>query len=501
MQKRSRIFIIICLLIFLSGCGGSYTGTSEKIVLPKNNEVPIKGKWQVVNCLNKASGLQSPNQGSEWTGKIAQFSTNAAVVGDYYWPSPNYKIKKVNAEEYFINNLRSISGKFNITTEDVSVITVTSSESFICEFIESDSKNSIAVVDENILILKKISDEVDLNFEKEIGIKYKKVEENNVDENKEISSDSGILLGIRTPKKVQSPYDTKEFSYRTLWISAKDKSLQPIIETDDLLLPRKTGFWKVGVNREIDKGVINDVIFAHTLLQQSSSNVSTSIGSIDNNKSVYNSILYVGNDFISTEAFNSVNNNLTVRLKMEPVDNILSDKGVQISDFAGQSGNDALKKAKKEFVMSLNKPNIVETDRYIEEENFGLVRKTGHWFFKGRISFIGNNKTEYSDFNINLIPSSNLIHYDTLYLPWTLIKDKVPEANDAFTSPNKDLALIISGSKLLIYSINNGSLSDEPLKRIKLQEGDSVVMAEWATGDYVDKWSKVFYMNKVREVN
>ena len=276
------------------------------------------------------------------------------------------------------------------------------------------------------------------------------------------------------------------------------------MEADDLLLPRKTGFWKVGVTREIDKGAINDIIFAHSFSEQSVSKTPASNGSTgeaENNNSLYNSILYVGNDFISTESFNSANNNLTGRLKMEPVDNILSDKGVQISDFAGQSGTDALKKAKNEFVMSLNKPNIVETNADIEEENFGLVRKTGHWFFKGRMSFEENNKPGYSDFNINLIPSSKLIHYDTLYLPWTLIKDKIPEATDAFTSPNKDIALIISGSKLLIYSINNGSLSDEPLKRIKLQEGDSVVMAEWATGDYVDKWSKVFFMNKVREVN
>ena len=201
MRKQSCYILNNEFTNILKRMWGLISDTSEKIVLPKNNQVPITGKWQVVKCLNKASGLQSPNQGSEWTGKIAQFSANAAVVGDYYWASPNYKIKRVNAEDYFINNLRSISGKFNITTKDVNVVTVTSSESFICEFIESDSKNAIAVVDENILILKKISDEVDLNFEKEIGSKYKKVEENNLNENNKISSDSGILLGFRTPKR------------------------------------------------------------------------------------------------------------------------------------------------------------------------------------------------------------------------------------------------------------------------------------------------------------
>jgi hypothetical protein len=72
------------------------------------------------------------------------------------------------------------------------------------------------------------------------------------------------------------------------------------------------------------------------------------------------------------------------------------------------------------------------------------------------------------------------------------MKDRVPDATDAFTSPNNDIALVITKAKLMIYRIRPGQLSETPIAEIQLSEGTEIVMAEWALGSYVDSWEASF---------
>ena len=99
------------------------------------------------------------------------------------------------------------------------------------------------------------------------------------------------------------------------------------------------------------------------------------------------------------------------------------------------------------------------------------------------------------DFNLNLIPPSNMVAYDLLHIPWKEVKDKLPHALDIYTSPNKDIALVVTQSELIIYAIEDNRLAKEPLAKYILQEGSSIIMAEWALGDYVPRWERSFIKN------
>ena len=99
------------------------------------------------------------------------------------------------------------------------------------------------------------------------------------------------------------------------------------------------------------------------------------------------------------------------------------------------------------------------------------------------------------EFDIKLLPPANLVFYDALYPGWQSIKDRVPNALDAFTSPNKDIAVVKTKSKLYIFGINGEQLNSIPLGEIALDEGTTIIMAEWATGFYVDDWEKNFLTN------
>jgi len=53
---------------------------------------------------------------------------------------------------------------------------------------------------------------------------------------------SGLLLGLRR----ECDEERCETAYRTLWIASRAGTLQ-IMELPELIVPRKTGFWRVGV--------------------------------------------------------------------------------------------------------------------------------------------------------------------------------------------------------------------------------------------------------------
>ncbi|MHB1406887.1 MAG: hypothetical protein ACYCV0_15035, partial [Desulfitobacteriaceae bacterium] len=149
---------------------------------------------------------------------------------------------------------------------------------------------------------------------------------------------------------------------------------------------------------------------------------------------------------------------------------------------------------------TLGQQEDVEVGAGDQEQNWGLVRKNGHWLFQSRIDYQSGGKPGYLDFNINLVPPSKLVSFDTLSLSWQTIKERVPDAVDAFTSPNRSLAVVATKARLYVYTINEGRLGSEPLTKLDLNEGESVVMSEWATGFYVDNWEQSFRANGAKQV-
>src|SRR5699024_7683203 len=94
-----------------------------------------------------------------------------------------------------------------------------------------------------------------------------------------------------------------------------------------------------------------------------------------------------------------------------------------------------------------------------------------------------------------IIPPKELVMYDELSVSWNEVKHRVPEALDVFTSPNEDIALILTHNNILIYTIDQGKLSKEYIRKIKLNDSEAVVMAEWATGKYIYTWEEEFLKN------
>lgn len=504
-MRRIWGIFVVCLILALTGCSSATLDASKKIVPPNNKISPLYGEWRIEKCLTK-----SPTE-NLWVGKAGRFTSKTAELGGRFWDNVNYKIKRVNAEEYFLFKYNGSVKELGIEDKEIFVITVSSRGNFLYEFIKVNNSKAIVEIEDELFLMEKISDDAN-------GKAYTYSDgksEDKADINRRVKQvlRSGLLLGIRTAEGQENStrYDPGKYSYRTLWIAAENRRLHPVLEADNIFLPRKNGFWKLEVKEAIGNGVILDIPIAYSISESGLS----SLGSINKHIAFLKSregvlrrkILYAGNDYVCIESMGSgkYKNSSKAweenRLQTLPVDNILNSEGVKITDVAGENGTLAMKSGISDMLSVSNTNIAMEIMEGEQERSFALYRKTGHWYIKGRLNLRDNSAVPFLDFNINLIPPAELVAYDMFHLSWTYIKDRIPEAVDAYTSPNKDIAIVLTKNELLIYSLYQGKLSDTPLKRIQLKKSDSVVMAEWATGSYMEKWEDAFKKNnQVREI-
>lgn len=131
-------------------------------------------------------------------------------------------------------------------------------------------------------------------------------------------------------------------------------------------------------------------------------------------------------------------------------------------------------------------------------KRWGLFRQEGKWVVKGNASHsFGAGRGACTIFDTNIIPPKEIVNHDVLKPKWDVIKTSIPEAKDAFSSPEEDLLVVLTSEELRVYTdfredyigeaiyvINLGNIFDlEEKKEI------DVIMAQWATGDYVAKWA------------
>lgn len=506
--RQIALLVMGVLIIFLlPGCSSDTPDNAERIGLPLNSATPVDGTWQLKSCLQNEEAEVLAQTGDPMIGEKIGFSKDVlAFAGDYY-RNISYKIKRVNVEEYFLHKNAGIPEKLANEDSEIFVVTVYSEEQFLFELIKSSRGELIAALDDQLYCMEKVSEEfIDLNSVEESTV----VQNGNHDTNGlNRILQSGLLLGIRTPETTVDGLG--DYSYKTYWISSIDRSLRPILYTSDIYLPRMDGFWKLRVDKTLGTAGLEDSLVASkvsnkalnkiskdrleqgfTLFENTSKRVETS-----NRKA----IVYVGNDYVCIEntALEKIediaDSSIVKTLRILPVDNLAYIDGIKISDLAGDNGRMAMESAISDLLKVSGNKDFVSVNEENQEKNFALYRKTGHWFFKGRINLNQQEQLPYMDFSLNLIPPANMVAYDVLQVPWKDVKDKLPQAIDIYTSPNKDLAVVLTRSEILLYTINNRKLSNEPLAKIPMKEGSSAVMAEWGMGDYVNSWERSFIRN------
>jgi hypothetical protein len=172
------------------------------------------------------------------------------------------------------------------------------------------------------------------------------------------------------------------------------------------------------------------------------------------------------------------------------IDKISEAMGIALSAITNESSSNAFVQASEAFIASLGSNKAKNIIREPNEDNFTLKRRNGHWIMKSRLYYKEPvEEKNYEDFVLNIKVPSELIRYDEMNIPWYVIKSKIPWITDAYMSPNKDIAILVSCESLNIYPVQNKSIINKQLMKIPLSKADSIIMTEWSIGKYADIWS------------
>lgn len=487
-MRKMCILLTMIFTFLLSSCNTIDTGMLGKITAPKNSKNSMFGTWEIYKYKPGSTKGMSEAEASAWVGKPAVFSEDVSILGGESCIKPIYKVKNVSSIDYLLYQYKVSPVFLDILDKSIQAVSITSGNQFFHEFIKTGEKESIVYINGFFFYLKKTSDNVDSELAKKYtaGIELEAGKEN--PDGSPLYS--GVLLGLRSVKKTSLKTSPMEFEYRTLWISSENKNPEKVLSSDGLFVPRKNGFWNIGVEHWPPDKLSGDKLFAHPADKEIPEAKDTSLLQA---RDTQKTILYVGNNYVSTEAAPLPGGTGTLYLEVLPIDNIDSAAPIKISDIAGENGRNALYDGAYSVIEGLKGEN---RNLYgsPNEENFYLSRRNGHWIMRGRVSPIGKGNP-FFDYNIKIIPPSRLVTYDDLCLSWNDIKTVVPDAIDAYTSPNRDMAIVLTATTLFVYTIENEGLSKSPSRKVQLRDKETAVMAEWCTGGYTSKWNNEFIKN------
>jgi len=473
---RLLLMILICLFFscFFTGCGRLEFNIEATIKPPMDEKVTILGTWKIgkfTSIVKEQNNLQKTDKSiqEKYVGKEAIFDNEIGAIGIDVCINPEYKIIRTSADTFLHNKYRINEGSLGLQKEKVNVVTITSENQLFYQLIITDEMTAYVYLEDGFLVLNKISDIVDEKIKESsyrnvgISMDYGEFKEDPL-------LRSGVLLGVRSADN----------TYHTLWIYSKNRKIKTVSYRKQLMVPRAKGFWEIGtIRNKNDNESIYAKPFGDAALQQASP-ISSKINLLT--EKLGTKIQFVGNDYIGIEH--------DLKYNVLSIDNISEGKGIAFSSIINENSYNAFKKSSEAFVSTLDSAKAKNIISEPNEENFMLKRRNGHWIIKSRLYYkdpVENKKFE--DFDLNLIVPSKLILYDKMNIPWNNIKSKLPWITDAYMSPNKDIAILVSADSLNIYPIQNNSIINKQLIKIPLSKADSIIMTEWAIGKYADIWS------------
>lgn len=303
------------------------------------------------------------------------------------------------------------------------------------------------------------------------------------------AKESGVLLGLR------SMTPSNGSVYRTLWIAPENGVVKILAEGEDILLPRSTGFWKVGIERLMDEQWQEDFCWAVPAGEEPEiPNLTYDEGC---EGSDWTTILFIGNDYISFDRESggycegaahpwAVN-----WLEVLSIDDLQEEKGcVPLSTCIGEDGNAALLSGAEQYREKLSEEDKDMLEEQPDDCSWGLIRRQGRWVLRGRLRYSCEAyRGHYADFDIPFSPPASLVSYDELHPSWETVKATVPGAVDAFSSPTKDLLVVMTKEELVVYPVTGDAIGASVLT-LELNDNEAAVMIQWAEGKHVQRWTE-----------
>lgn len=484
MKRILNLTYLILITALLTGCSFGVASMDRGIKIPEAVNIGIEGSYTFLSVvpIEGAADLDE----SQFRGMTAYFDVNTARVGDEMISEPNYKVKLVGIYDFLLSKYRVNPARLNLQDEEMEVIDInTENTPFYQLFRLSDEIIGI-IQGRNFIKFSRLSTETVASREGVMSAAEKGTMGAVEDSSLEFQPKAGVLIGLKTPRTEASGGAS---AYRTLWI-ANDGNVQFAYSAKDLLFPRKE-FFQLSVARNVS----GDKVFESLTIKPVNRTVvmeDTMNGFVATTERIID-IDFVGNDYIGISRTSS-SANIPVVLPealILAVDKYLDYKGVTITELAGIEGEEALRRS---YESAREKDSSIPAGYDMERlmENLSMQRRNGHWILTARVNSARNGGNRFYDFPVSIIPPQKLVTYDELDIPWHKVKEKIPEAIDVFNAPGNSFLLVRTPKYLMMFGITpDREISQEPLQVFAVKEEEEIVMAEWARGDFVDRWTEI----------
>ena len=469
-KKNMIIAAVLLMVVCLSGCKIKLAEISASVMAPVKVTTPLEGQYRFKNVQHLEEGKFVDDTG--FRTFTAEFTQESARIGLERVETPQYLAKLVSTYEYFVEKFRTNPNRFEIKDDKMEVIRITSEGQSFYEVFRMN-EDEIGIVKGNHLITLVKTEFTPEGLGPFVDGKANQLE-NELLEDQDYEPIAGVLLGLRGQRNEV----TEESSYRTLWIT-NDGEIQEVYEIDNILFPRKE-FWKMEVVKEAGKERLE--IYAIT---GTPSNVKEEI--VYHYPAEYVDVEFVGNNYLSilTSDEDSYDRSEMTEGMTIGVDGYNEYTPVPIETFYGAAGKQAFVSSLIQATNETEEALVAnpETEEFID--SFILRRHHGNWMLESSFQ-VGDESITVP---IALRADINLVTYDELTIPWSKVRERVPQALDAFNAPGNSFMLVRTPKYLLMYRIIKGELAEEPLQAIEIKEEEEIIMAEWARGEFVKRWT------------
>jgi hypothetical protein len=329
----------------------------------------------------------------------------------------------------------------------------------------------------------------------------------------------GVLVGLMSDQS--TAFEPKAPTFRTLWLAPDHGKYRVISESRELLVPRRNGFWRVGVQetcvQEPQEGGVSlnrrDYLWAAPLGRAPRVSIERAervppcrrepVVCAGEDRHI--GIKFVWPNYISltntAEYGCGAHPDADVVLAVRSLDDV-AGRGKTFEEIVGSRDREAFQRAfdrsKEQHLKEWASSPCEVQER--DDQNWIITRFGGRWHATGR----GNSHRLCGygfDFEIDVDLPRGVVgsHGGERFFAERngRLPGLDPDLNDVHESPDRSLFLAITefsgsslGHEVLLFESEATTAPTQPLLHVPLGLTESVVMVEWASGRNVERWSE-----------
>ena len=478
MKKTTSILIgtiVLILLIVFIMFRNKEQSAVENVKVPDNNLLVAAGVWKIDK---KENFSDSKSKVSDEIGKL-YVDESIVVFGKRFTINPKFSSKFVSLQNYLNKktNDENLSKKF--TKDKKMIITISDGSKFYQDVVVLDKDNIVLPYNGILYYMKKTENKVSRTFIENYQSTYESKYYENRGNNLKDKENIALLIGIKN-KVVRN--DKSDVTYRTILLDIDKQNNAQIYQTSLLFFPRKNGFWVMEYKKnEFDNNYVEQFLAKPVYSGESNK---------EKRKLEFDTpaeITYLGPEYISIVKTKDQFENYSIY----DIDKMSNNNELNIDQIGGKEAVNVLKNSIAEETADSNVEISIE-DKNEDYKNLGIVRNSGKWNYQTQYNIKENNEIKLKNIILNIVSHLNLSP-DELSMNWQSIKNLKSSAIDAYSSPDKRILIVQTTDEILIFDYSS---SNRLIGSIPITKDDSIIMSEWAVGNYAEIWKKEFKNNE-----